>query len=61
MSCSHCKSCVEKAAMVLDGVIAAEADVAQKRVVITGEVDDSILKKAIEEAGFEFGGRADKV
>ena len=56
MSCSHCKACVEKAAFALEGVVYAEANVAKKELVIEGSVDESVLKTAIEEAGFEFGG-----
>ncbi|MBQ7081421.1 MAG: SO_0444 family Cu/Zn efflux transporter [Fibrobacter sp.] len=58
MSCSHCKSCVEKAAFALEGVVFAVANVAKKELVIEGSVDESALKTAIEEAGFEFGGEA---
>ena len=56
MSCSHCKACVEKAAFALEGVVFAVANVAKKQLVIEGSVDESALKTAIEEAGFEFGG-----
>ena len=61
MSCSHCKACVEKAARLLDGVESAVADVARKELRVEWhdehDVDESALKKAIEDAGFEFGGR----
>ena len=61
MSCSHCKACVEKATLRLDGVLSAEADVANKvlRVQWHGDddVDETALKNAVEEAGFEFGGK----
>ena len=62
MTCSHCKACVEKAARMLEGVVSAEADVASKELRVkwhdADDVDESALKKAIEDAGFEFGGRA---
>ena len=58
MNCSHCKACVEKAAFALEGVSFAEANVAKKELVIEGSVDESVLKTAIEEAGFEFCGEA---
>ena len=58
MTCSHCKACVEKAAFALEGVVFAVANVAKKELVIEGSVDESALKTAIEEAGFEFGGEA---
>ena len=60
MSCSHCKACVEKAVRVLDGVEFAEADVSRKELLVEwhdeDDVDEAALKKAVEEAGFEFGG-----
>lgn len=58
MNCSHCKMCVEKAAMKLDGVTFATADIAKKQLEIEGSVDEAELKAAIEAAGFEFGGKA---
>ena len=60
MSCSHCKTCVEKAVKALNGVISAEADVSKKELRVEWHDEDDInetaLKKAVEEAGFEFGG-----
>ena len=61
MSCSHCKACVEKASLRLDGVLSAEADVASKELRVQwhgdDDVDETALKNAVEEAGFEFGGK----
>ena len=60
MNCSHCKACVEKATMLLDGVVSAEADVASKELRVVwhdeDDIDETALKKSIEGAGFEFGG-----
>ena len=60
MSCSHCKACVEKAVRGLDDVLFAEADVSRKELLVKwhdeDDVDETALKKAVEEAGFEFGG-----
>ena len=60
MSCSHCKACVEKAVRILEGVVSAEADVASKELRVVWHDEDDInetaLKKAVDEAGFEFGG-----
>lgn len=60
MNCSHCKACVEKATMLLDGVVSAEANVANKELRVEWHDDDDIdevaLKKSIEDAGFEFDG-----
>ena len=62
MNCSHCKACVEKAVRALDGIVFAVADVASKSLHVeyhdADDVDETALKTAIEEAGFEFGGEA---
>ena len=61
MNCSHCKACVEKAVHVLDDVVSAEADVERKELRVQwhdeDDVNDDALKKAVEDAGFEFGGK----
>ena len=62
MNCSHCKACVEKATMLLEGVVSAEANVANKELRVEwhddDDIDETALKKSIEEdAGFEFGGQ----
>ena len=60
MNCSHCKACVEKAVLALDGVTFAVADVASKELHVDwhdeDDIDESALKTTVEEAGFEFGG-----
>ena len=62
MNCSHCKACVEKAVRPLDGVVFAEADVASKSLHVEwhddDDIDETALKTAVEEAGFEFVGAA---
>lgn len=62
MNCSHCKACVEKAVRSLDGIVFAVADVASKSLHVEwhdeDDIDESTLKNAVEEAGFEFGGEA---
>jgi copper chaperone CopZ len=61
MNCSHCKACVEKAVRLLDGVVFAEADVASKELRVQwhdeDDVNEDALKTAVDEAGFEFGGK----
>lgn len=61
MTCSHCKACVEKAVRLLDDVESAVADVSRKELRVEWhdehDVDESALKKAVEDAGFEFGGQ----
>ena len=56
MSCNHCKASVEKAARALAGAKAVEADVAKGTLAVEGDVDVEALRKAVEGAGFGFGG-----
>ena len=61
MNCNHCKACVEKATMLLEGVVSAEANVANKELRVVwhddDDIDEAALKKSIEDAGFEFDGQ----
>ena len=57
MSCNHCKASVEKAVKSLSGVTDAEADVKGKILRIEGDVAEDALQKAVEDAGFEWGGQ----
>lgn len=54
MSCGHCSARVEKALNALVGVI-AKVNLAEKKAFITmsAEVDDSNLKAAVEDAGYD--------
>ncbi len=54
MSCPHCQASVERALNEIEGV-SAKADFKKGIAVakIEGEVDDSVIKNAIKEAGFE--------
>ncbi|MBR1768913.1 MAG: permease [Bacteroidales bacterium] len=56
MNCSHCKMAVEQAALSLQSVSWAEADVERKTLKIKGNADFNELKSAIEKAGFTFKG-----
>lgn len=60
MMCSHCEMHVKKALEALPGVEKAEASHKAKNAVITlkngAEVDESAIKKAVEDAGYEFAG-----
>ena len=57
MSCGHCSAHVEKALNGIDGV-SATVDLEAKTayVEITGDVSDDVLKKAVEDAGYEVVG-----
>lgn len=54
MSCGHCSARVENALNAIDGVTATvnlEAKTATLQ--LTAEVPDDILRKAVEDAGYE--------
>ncbi len=55
MSCGHCKAAVEKALKAVDGVENAVVDLENKSadVTLAKEVSDDVLKKAVEDAGYE--------
>ena len=57
MHCNHCKANMEKAALNTKGVTAAEATPAANTLVITGTATDDDIRKAVEQAGFEYKGR----
>ena len=51
MMCAHCAAHVEKALNALPGVTAA-VDLADSSAVVTGDVSDEALKKAVADAGY---------
>lgn len=57
MSCNHCKMSVEKTISQLVGVNNVEVDLGHKLAIVTGSPNDEMVKKAIEDLGFEFKGR----
>ena len=60
MMCMHCEMHVKKALEALDGVEAAAPDhtVGKVELTLSAAVDEGALKKAVEDAGYEFAGRA---
>ncbi|MCI9119325.1 MAG: heavy metal translocating P-type ATPase [Flavonifractor sp.] len=52
MMCAHCQAHVEKALNALPGVTAT-VDLAAKTATVTGQAEDSALKAAVEEAGYQ--------
>ena len=60
MMCMHCEMHVKKALEALDGVEAAAPDHTAGKVELTlsAAVDEGALKKAVEDAGYEFAGKA---
>ena len=55
MSCGHCSKHVENALVEVKGVEKVEVSLQDKNaiVVLNQEVDDSKLKEAVEEAGYD--------
>lgn len=54
MSCGHCEKAVKNALNELSEVTDVNVDLAEKKVEVTGEgLEDSKLKEAIDEAGYE--------
>ena len=54
MSCGHCEKAVKEALREVQGVNNVDVDLASKLVSVEGEnLEDNILKAAIEEAGYE--------
>ncbi len=54
MSCQHCVKAVKNALSEVEGVKSVEVDLAEKKVEIEGDnLQDELLKAAIEDAGYE--------
>jgi copper chaperone CopZ len=54
MSCSHCEHAVSSELREVPGVESVDVDLETKLVVVRGErLDDSALRAAIEEVGYE--------
>jgi uncharacterized membrane protein YraQ (UPF0718 family) len=56
MHCNHCKAAVEQSVGKLKGVEACEATPAANTLVVTGTASENDIRKAVEQAGFEFKG-----
>lgn len=54
MSCGHCVAAVEKTLNELDNVLKVDVNLDNKEAHVEGKnLDDSILRKVIDEAGYE--------
>ncbi len=62
MMCAHCEAHVKKALEAIDGIESAEASHEQKSVTITTSrnVEEALIKQAVVDAGYEYGGIASK-
>ena len=60
MMCEHCEAHVKKALEAIDGIESAIASHEENLVTITNtkDIDEALLKSAVEEAGYEYGGIA---
>jgi len=58
MSCEHCASAVRAEISRLPGVTGVDVDVDAGTVRVSGDPlpGDALLREAVEEAGYEFGG-----
>ena len=54
MHCDHCVAAVEQELSAVAGVASVDVDLETKLVVVTGdELDDAVLRAAIDEAGYD--------
>jgi len=54
MSCDHCKRAVTSELLEVGGVESVDVDLDSKRVTVRGSnLDDVVLRAAVEEAGYE--------
>lgn len=55
MSCGHCSKRVEDALKSVKGVKSIEVDLEEKKavVVLKGEIENDVLKSAVEDIGFK--------
>ena len=58
MMCGHCEMHVKKALEALDGVKSAVANHEENMVTLETEkdIDEALIKAAVEEAGYEYAG-----
>ncbi len=59
MTCGHCVNAVTEEVSQLPGVTGVEVDLTSGGVTVTSEapVDESAVRAAVEEAGYEVAGR----
>jgi len=54
MSCGHCEKAVKNAIGALEGVSAVSVDLSTKKVEVEGQnLTDTLIKDAVEDAGYE--------
>ena len=58
MTCQHCAAAVKKELETIDGVTDVQVDVETGRVSYEGSAPEDLLRKHVEEAGYEYEGPA---
>lgn len=58
MTCGHCAQTVTKAVEAIPAVDRALVDLKAGEVTIEGGAEESVIRQAIEDAGYEVQGRA---
>jgi copper chaperone len=53
ISCDHCKHAIEAEVAKVVDVHSVAVDVEQRTVTVIGEADDSVVRAAIDEAGYD--------
>jgi copper chaperone len=54
MHCAHCEAAVKREVEAAEGVTSVQVDLESKRVAVIGvDLDDAVLRAAIDEAGYE--------
>ena len=53
ISCGHCKNAIEGELSPLDGVESAVVDIDTKTVTVVGEIAESDVRAAVDQAGYE--------
>lgn len=58
MMCGHCEAHVKKAIEGIEGIkeAAASHDTDSVDIELTADVDEALIRAAVEEAGYEYGG-----
>jgi copper chaperone CopZ len=59
MTCGHCVNAVTEEVSQIPGVTAVDVDLASGGLTVTGEapIDETAVRAAVEEAGYEVAGR----
>jgi len=56
MTCGGCANAVTKAIQAAQPGTEVDVDLEAKKVTVDGTINDGAVQKAVEDAGFEFGG-----